>query len=189
MEKISEAEREAIISQAKSAVNDEPIDWFDQLYGMANRDSAIIPWARMTPNPIMMDWVEKNCHIGKALIIGCGLGDDAIGLENIGFNVTAFDISQHCIDWCKERFPNSTVEWLVGDILEPNEEWYGNFALIIEIPILQAIPDGGIREQAAEQMPTSHAKNGTLPCLGRLDDGRQTTHPTSCPLKHTWVVL
>ena len=48
MEKISEAEREEIISQAKSAVNDEPIDWFDQLYGMANRDSAIIPWARMT---------------------------------------------------------------------------------------------------------------------------------------------
>ena len=48
----------------------------------------------------MMDWV-KNCHNGKALIIGCGLGDDAIGLENIGFTVTAFDISQHCIDWCK----------------------------------------------------------------------------------------
>ena len=69
----------------------------------------------------------------------------AIGLENIGFNVTAFDISQHCIDWCKERFPNSTVEWLVGDILEPNEEWYGNFDLIIEIHILQAIPDGRIR--------------------------------------------
>ena len=47
MKNISDAERETIISQAKSAVNDEPIDWFDQLYSMANRDSAIIPWARM----------------------------------------------------------------------------------------------------------------------------------------------
>ena len=47
MKKISESEREDIISRAKSAVNDEPIEWFDQLYGMANRDPAIIPWARM----------------------------------------------------------------------------------------------------------------------------------------------
>ena len=155
MEKISEAEREAIISQAKSAVNDEPIDWFDQLYGMANRDSTIIPWARMTPNPIMMDWVEKNCHNGKALIIGCGLGDDAIGLENIGFNVTAFDISQHSIDWCKERFPNSTVEWLVGDILEPNEEWYGNFDLIIEIHICLLYTSPSPRDLSTSRMPSS----------------------------------
>ncbi|GIR33978.1 MAG: hypothetical protein CM15mP47_2040 [Methanobacteriota archaeon] len=81
MEKISEAEREEIISQAKSAVNDEPIDWFDQLYGMANRDSAVIPWARMTPNPI--DGGRENCHNGKALIIGCGLGDDAIGWKTL----------------------------------------------------------------------------------------------------------
>ena len=187
MEKISEAEREEIISQAKSVVNDEPIGWFDQLYGMANRDSAVIPWARMTPNPIMMDWVEKNCHNGKALIIGCGLGDDAIGLENIGFNVTAVDISQHCIDWCKERFPNSTVEWLVGDILNPIEEWYGNFDVIVEIHILQAIPDGGIRERAAEQMPKLLAKNGKMFCIGRLDDGRQTIQPPPWPLKQTWL--
>ena len=78
MDKISEAERELIISQAKSAVNDEPIEWFDQLYDMADRDSAKIPWARMAPNQIMMSWVNKNCRIGKALVIGCGLGDDAI---------------------------------------------------------------------------------------------------------------
>ncbi len=187
MEKISEAEREAIISQAKAAVNDEPIDWFDQLYGMADRDSAIIPWARMSPNPIMMDWVEKNCHIGKALIIGCGLGDDAIGLENIGFNVTAFDISEHCIEWCKERFPNSAVEWLVGDILDPKQEWIGNFDLIVEIHILQAIPDGGIRERAAEQMPKLLTDNGIMLCIGRLDNGYQTIQPPPWPLKEAWL--
>ena len=187
MKNISEAEREAIISQAKSAVNDEPIDWFDQLYGMADRDSAIIPWARMYPNPIMMDWVEKNCHIGKALIIGCGLGDDAIGLENLGFSVTAFDISKHCIDWCKERFPSSNVNWLVGDILNPEQEWIGNFDLVVEIHILQAIPDGGIRERAAEQMPKLLNHNGQLLCIGRLDNGEQTIQPPPWPLQEDWL--
>ena len=187
MKKISESEREEIISRAKSAVNDEPIEWFDQLYGMANRDPAIIPWARMTPNQIMMNWVEENCSVGNALVIGCGLGDDAVGLENIGFNVTAFDISEHCVDWCKERFPNSKVEWLVADILDPKQEWYGNFDLIVEIHILQAIPDGGIREKAAEQMPKLLADNGKMLCIGRLDDGRQTIQPPPWPLKQTWL--
>ena len=187
MKKISESEREEIIYRAKSAVNDEPIEWFDQLYGMANRDPAIIPWARMTPNQIMMNWVEENCSIGNALVIGCGLGDDAVGLENIGFNVTAFDISEHCVDWCKERFPNSKVQWLVGDILDPKQEWYGNFDLIVEIHILQAIPDGGIREKAAEQMPKLLADNGKMLCIGRLDDGRQTIQPPPWPLKQAWL--
>ena len=187
MKKISESEREDIISRAKSVVNDEPIEWFDQLYGMANRDPAIIPWARMAPNQIMMNWVEENCSLGNALVIGCGLGDDAVGLENIGFNVTAFDISEHCVDWCKERFPNSKVEWLVADILDPKQEWYGNFDLIVEIHILQAIPDGGIREKAAEQMPKLLADNGKMLCIGRLDDGRQTIQPPPWPLKQTWL--
>ena len=187
MKKISESEREDIISRAKSVVNDEPIGWFDQLYGMANRDPAIIPWARMAPNQIMMNWVEENCSLGNALVIGCGLGDDAVGLENIGFNVTAFDISEHCVDWCKERFPNSKVQWLVGDILDPKQEWYGNFDLIVEIHILQAIPDGGIREKAAEQMPKLLADNGKMLCIGRLDDGRQTIQPPPWPLKQAWL--
>ena len=187
MKKISESEREEIISRAKSAVNNEPIEWVDQLYGLAKRDSTIIPWARMTPNQIMMNWVEQNCSVGNALVIGCGLGDDAVGLENIGFNVTAFDISKHCVDWCRERFPNSKVEWLVGDILDPKQEWYGNFDLIVEIHILQAIPDGGIREKAAEQMPKLLADNGKMLCIGRLDDGRQTIQSPPWPLKQTWL--
>ena len=141
----------------------------------------------MAPNQIMMNWVEENCSLGNALVIGCGLGDDAVGLENIGFNVTAFDISEHCVDWCKERFPNSKVEWLVGDILEPKQEWYGNFDLIVEIHILQAIPDGGIREKAAEQMPKLLADNGKMLCIGRLDDGRQTIQPPPWPIKQTWL--
>ena len=85
MEKISEIEREKLIFDAKSAVDGQPIDWFDELYHMADRDSKMIPWAKMAPNHIMMDWVQKNCQSGRALIIGCGLGDDAIGLERLGF--------------------------------------------------------------------------------------------------------
>jgi 2-polyprenyl-3-methyl-5-hydroxy-6-metoxy-1,4-benzoquinol methylase len=160
MSDMTEIEREKLISTAKAAINDDPIAWFDELYDLAKRDSSMIPWARMSPNPIMMDWVRGHLYGGKALIVGCGLGDDAIGLEQLGFQVTAFDISQQCINWCRERFPESSVDWQVADILEPPQQWLEQFDLVVEIHILQAIPDGGIRELAAQNLPKLLSKDG-----------------------------
>ena len=182
-----ELARQKLILDAKSIVDDEPIQWFDQLYKIASRDSNMIPWARMAANPKMLEWLKENDCSGKALVVGCGLGDDAVALEKLGFQVTAFDISKHCINWCKERFPNSKVEWIVGDILKPLEQWQNYFDLVVEIHILQAIPDGGVREQAAEQLPKLLAKEGLLLCIGRLDNGKQSITPPPWPLKQKWL--
>ena len=187
MSDMTEIEREELISTAKAAINDDPIAWFDELYDLANRDSSMIPWARMSPNPIMMDWVKGNHPGGKALIVGCGLGDDAVGLEELGFQVTAFDISQQCIDWCRERFPKSSVDWQVADILEPPQQWLEQFDLVVEIHILQAIPDGGIRELAAKNLPKLLDKDGFLLCIGRLDNGGQLIQSPPWPLKEGWL--
>ena len=43
---------------------------------------------------------------------GCGMGDDAIELERLGFVVTAFDVSHTAIKLCKERFPQSKVSFV-----------------------------------------------------------------------------
>ena len=188
MEDHYELERENMISDSKSAVDNEPIKWFDELYNRADGDSQMIPWAKMVPNPIMMQWVRDNHIKGKALIVGCGLGDDAIGLEKLGFDVTAFDISEHCIKWCKNRFEKSSVKWQVADILEPPISWINQFDLVVEIHILQAIPDGGIRETAAENLPRLLNNGGELLCIGRLDDGEQTIIPPPWPLKKEWLI-
>ena len=47
MSDMTEIEREKLISTAKAAINDDPIAWFDELYDLANRDSSMIPWARI----------------------------------------------------------------------------------------------------------------------------------------------
>jgi len=184
---MTEIEREKLISIAKAAINDDPIAWFDELYDLAKRDPSMIPWARMSPNPIMMDWVRGHLSGGKALIVGCGLGDDAIGLEQLGFQVTAFDVSQECINWCRERFPESSVDWQVADILEPPQQWLEQFDLVVEIHILQAIPDGGIRELAAQNLPKLLIKDGFLLCIGRLDNGEQIIQSPPWPLKEDWL--
>jgi SAM-dependent methyltransferase len=181
--------RENLISLSKEVVgDDQPLRWFEELYSRAERNSMMIPWATLEPNPVMLKWLEGRNISGKALVVGCGLGDDAIGLEKLGWEVTAFDISSACVNWCKERFPNSNVVWQVADLLNPPDEWFRKFDLVVEIHILQAIPDGGIRESGAHNLPKLLNKNGHLLCIGRLDDGRELEmNPPPWPLKKRWL--
>ena len=172
----------------KAADDDEPLRWFEELYDNAKRDPGLIPWATLEPNVIMMKWLENRHLTGNALVIGCGLGDDAIGLEKLGFKVTAFDISSSCITWCKERFPSSSTEWQVEDLLNLPASWLEKFDLVVEIHILQAIPSGGIREGGASALPKLLNSGGHLLCNGRLDDGRQQLiSPPPWPLEKKWL--
>ncbi len=68
----------------------------------------------------------------KALVVGCGLGDDAEFLSQQGFTVTAFDVSPTAIAWCKQRFPGSTVSYHVTDLFEPSAKWLSSFDFVLE---------------------------------------------------------
>lgn len=47
----------------------------------------------MTTNPSLEDCLKQaNLKNKEALVIGCGLDDDAEKLANISVNITAFDI-------------------------------------------------------------------------------------------------
>lgn len=49
----------------------------------------------MASHPVFYNWIHKNTNIGKgrtAQVIGCGIVDDAIELENHGFKVGVFDV-------------------------------------------------------------------------------------------------
>ena len=110
--------REQVKSLAKEAIaNSQPSAWFEKLYFQANGNENNIPWAKLKPHPSLIDWLtknKKNVNRNKsALVVGCGLGDDAEALAKYGYLVTAFDISHTAIAWCKKRFPNSKVNYLV----------------------------------------------------------------------------
>tara|TARA_Y100001970_G_scaffold170990_1_gene209036 strand:+ start:2671 stop:3345 length:675 start_codon:yes stop_codon:yes gene_type:complete len=175
------------LSEAAEA-DGEPLRWFEELYVGANRDSDEIPWARMEPHPKMVEWVAARPSVkGRALVVGCGLGDDAEWLSEAGFEVTAFDISQSSINWCSERFPESSVEYLAADLLAPPEEWLEGFDLVVEIHILQAIPEK-IRDQAAVQLRSFLNNSGHVLCIGRLlGGGFPGDPPPPWPLSRTWL--
>ncbi|NET70558.1 MAG: class I SAM-dependent methyltransferase [Sphaerospermopsis sp. SIO1G2] len=118
-------------------------EWFEVLYSQANNDEKLIPWADMKPNHNLLQWLDNHQIQGQektALVIGCGLGDDAEKLAKRGFKVTAFDISNSAIKWCQQRFPDSSVNYQVSDLLNPPPDWNQSFDFILESYTLQAIP-------------------------------------------------
>lgn len=121
----------------------EPTEWFETLYASSDPDGVGVPWANMTTHPAFDAWLSRHSLDGEgkaALVVGCGMGDDAIALEARGFSVTAFDVSQSAIDLCKERFPRSTVDFRQADLLEPQPQWQGAFDFVLEIYTIQALP-------------------------------------------------
>jgi 2-polyprenyl-3-methyl-5-hydroxy-6-metoxy-1,4-benzoquinol methylase len=158
----------------------EPLAWFEVLYAQAQEDPLQIPWAQMTPHPILQDWLNSNnlsAKGKKALVIGCGLGDDAEFLSQLGFSVTAFDISPTAIAWCKKRFPESSVDYLVADLLALDSSWNGKFDLVVESRTIQSLPLEQRREVTGAIAPLV-AIQGTLLVITHL---RDTEEPPSGP--------
>ena len=126
-----------------SIQENRPADWFEPLYAAANKNGEGVPWANMDTHPSFSRWLSQNQLLGinkLALVIGCGMGDDAIELEKRGFQVTAFDVSDTAIKFCKERFPQTTVNFVQADLLKNQAQWYKKFDFVLEIYTLQALP-------------------------------------------------
>ena len=177
-------------SLLKNAEKDgDPLGWFEDLYESAKGDSTQIPWARMGVNPILKEELEReSLQPGRALMVGCGLGDDAIYLEKLGWDVVAFDVSPSCISWCKKRFTTSSVIWEVADVTQPPKEWLEEFDLVVEIHILQAI-QLEVRRDAAKVLPMFLKHNGRLISIGReLTERTVNEAPPPWPLSRSWLM-
>lgn len=126
-----------------SVQEDQPVDWFEPLYAGSNTSGEGVPWANMKTHPSFNRWLCQNPLIGEgkqAMVVGCGMGDDAIELEKLGFLVTAFDVSETAIELCKERFPQSSVNFVQADLLENQAQWLQKFNFVLEIYTVQALP-------------------------------------------------
>ena len=130
----------------------------------------------MRPNPNLLSWLDgpQAADLGKtALVVGCGLGDDAEELARRGQQVTAFDVAATAVGWCQRRFPQSAVSYVVADLLEPPDAWREAFDFVFEAYTLQVLPPEA-REQAMRHLAACVAPGGTLLVIAR---GRDTAEP------------
>ncbi|PZO16381.1 MAG: SAM-dependent methyltransferase [Leptolyngbya foveolarum] len=137
-------------------------DWFDPLYARAEGDMTQVPWALSGPAPALVDWLAKNQGQGRsAVVVGCGLGDDAEALAAAGFEVTAFDVAGSAISWAKQRFPDSLVTYTAADLFNLPADWLGKFDLVFEFRTLQALPVT-VRTEAVEQVAALAKPGGAV---------------------------
>lgn len=164
----------------------EPSAWFEILYAEALGDTTQIPWAKLAPHPYLQNWLSgaSSGEGRRALVIGCGLGDDAEALANIGFEVIAFDISPTAITWCQQRFSHSKVDYVVADLLTIPLEWRNAFDLVFESRNIQSLPLC-IRLAVIESVASTVAPDGTLLMITRFRETQGNVEGPPWPLSNS----
>ncbi|WP_206794933.1 bifunctional 2-polyprenyl-6-hydroxyphenol methylase/3-demethylubiquinol 3-O-methyltransferase UbiG [Amycolatopsis sp. MtRt-6] len=142
-----------------SLADGDPTAWFDQLYTAAARGEAEVPWTRGEPNADLAAWVRPGGG-RRALVVGSALGDDPELLSAHGWAVTGFDVAPTAVAAAKSRFPDSTVDYVVADLLNPPGEWTHAFDLVVEIINIQAMPRD-YRPAALKSLASFLAPGGT----------------------------
>jgi len=170
--------------------NDEPFSWCDSVYTDAQGDYKAVFWADLEASPYLVKWLEKNknqltsnLQDKKAIVIGCGVGDDAEALSDYGYKVTAFDISPEAIKLCKKRYPNTKVDYLVADLFDYDKAWLENFDVVYECNTIQILP-GEYRIQARIAMSNLLSKNAHILVSCRSREKNEKNDEIPLPLDY-----
>jgi SAM-dependent methyltransferase len=154
----------------------DPLGWFERLYREAERGESEVPWDDRRPNAHLAGFgAARNLEAaGKsALVVGCGLGDDAEQIAAWGFRTTAFDISPTAVKTARARFPKTAVEYLAADLFCAPGPWRHAFDFVFESNTLQALP-AGLRPKAIECVADFVRPGGLLLAIAR---GREESEP------------
>src|SRR5437899_8912662 len=104
---------------AEYAARGDAVGWFEALYKEADGDTGYISWADLEANRYFKKLAENTNLKGEgrnAVVVGCGLGDDARYLYDLGFKVTAFDISPTAIEWAKKLHADTDIQFETMDL-------------------------------------------------------------------------
>lgn len=150
----------------------DALAWFEEVYRQASGDPSGVPWADLEVKQPFGQWLARGqVPSGRGLVVGCGLGDDALALSQRGLEVTAFDVAPTAIDWCRQRFPEAKVDWQVRDLFALPEDWRRRFDFVMEAYTIQALPLV-LRGRAMAAIAATVARGGRLLviCRARDDD-------------------
>jgi SAM-dependent methyltransferase len=150
--------------------------WFERLYAESMSDGVAISWVDLVPNPYLVEWADLAPpeHLrGRAIVVGCGYGDDAEYLVGRGLEVVGFDIAPSALARCRERFPESAVQYLTADLLAPPAAWAHAFDFVFEAYTIQVLR-GAPRAAAARSIGSLVRQGGRLLVVAR---GRTPEEP------------
>lgn len=110
-----------------------------------------IPWNIESPPPELVDMVESgSLQPGRAVDLGCGLGNYTTWLAQQGFDAVGLDGSPNAIRIAKERAKEKKIDcrFFVADLTSPLEQTFDPFDFALEWSLLHHIHP----EQRAQYM-------------------------------------
>jgi SAM-dependent methyltransferase len=152
-----------------------PDDFFEQMYASGSR----LPWDDGGPRPELVEWAILRGIAGAgrpALVVGCGLGDDAEFVAALGFSTTAFDFAPTAISMARVRHPGSWVTYEVADVLDPPAAWTGAFDLVVESFTVQSLAPPN-HARAIASIGAFVAPGGTLLVIASATDEPRHSGP------------
>lgn len=136
-------------SLERSLAQGRPAGWFEPAYRLCREEGVGLPWVHAAAHPYLLDWLEHPVTTPRgrrAVVVGCGLGDDASAVAQAGYEVTAIDVAPTALAWAEQRFGEG-VRWQEADLLAVPEELRGVFDLVVEVHTVPWLP-GVVRDAA-----------------------------------------
>jgi SAM-dependent methyltransferase len=160
-------DRQADRLAARALAAGDPTGWFEPLYAAGVAGEVGLPWDTEGPRPALVDWADGRAgHGRRALVVGCGLGQNSEYIAGLGYATDAFDISATAIEVVRRRFPDSPVGYRTADLFDPPPEWGHVFDLVVEVFTVQALPTD-LRARAIAAVAGFTAPGGTLIVIAR----------------------
>ena len=119
-------------------------------------------WDLGAPTPILSHYLQTNHTEGKACVLGCGNGHDAIELSKWNLDVYAVDFSIHAINNLKEKLNgDESINLLHRDIFSLSKDYVNTFDIMFEYTCYCAI-DPNRRENYFDMVHKVLKKGGKL---------------------------
>lgn len=130
-----------------------------------------LQWSSSEPTPIVSEIIKefKIPKSAKTLEIGCGEGRDAIGLLKEGYNISAADVSEEAVEYCRKICPEFREHFFAADCVAGEPE--GEFDFIYAVAVLHMLVDDGDR-RAFYRYIWEHLSNGGVALVCTMGDGK-----------------
>lgn len=110
--------------------------FWDRMY-----ERGTATWDLGAADPELLATLEaREVAPGRAIDLGCGTGDNAIALAQLGFEVTAVDLAGAALAQAREKAATAgvQVEFRTGDVTDPHQ-LEGPFDLIVDRGLLMSL--------------------------------------------------
>lgn len=152
---------------------------YDDRYKIYHNQTGLA-WAGNAPTVALKDILEKygaNPQ-SKILEIGCGEGQNALFLQENGFDIYATDVSKEAIKWCKKQAKNKNLlsnKFFVLDIL--NNKFEEKFDFILAISTIHMLVLKNDRKGFFDFI-FNHLNDNGVAIITSMGDGIQTKNDT-----------